>query len=94
MNGRETAIGLFLILFLASAGALVFGGGEEKPSLNTSLDASGDPLFQGEGHDHSNASQHVAGTDNIELLDFNSLSTPGNEEVSFATTPGGNRTYA
>lgn len=94
MNGREIAIGLFLILFLASAGALVFGGGEEKPSLNTSLDASGDPLFQGEGHDHSNASQHVAGTDNIELLDFNSLSTPGNAEVQVATTPDGNRTYA
>jgi len=62
-------------------------------SSPTPMDGAEDPLFQGEGHDHQNASQHQAGTSNIELLDFNPLTTPGNAEVQIATAPDG-RTYA
>ena len=60
----------------------------ENPTLR-----AGDPLVQGDGHDHSNASQHEFGTDNMELLDFNPLTTTGNAEVQVATTPDGD-TYA
>ena len=93
MNGKEIALGIFLLLFLASMTSLLLGEEEIVEEADTMLTSSGDPLFQYEGHDHSNASQHIAGTDNMELLDFNSLSTPGNAEVQVATTPDG-RTYA
>ena len=51
--------------------------------------SAGDPLFQGEGHDHMNASHHRVGTSNIEQLAFNPLTTPGNAEVSVARAPDG-----
>ncbi len=52
-----------------------------------------DPLIQDEGHDHRNASQHNFGTPNIELINFNPLTLPGNAEVQVADSPDGN-TYA
>jgi hypothetical protein len=52
-----------------------------------------DPLIQGDGHDHHNASQHNFSTDNIDYVDYNSLTTPGNAEVQVVTAPDG-RTYA
>ena len=93
MGGKEIALGLFVLLFASSAALLLLGDDTQPAAVNQTLISSGDPLFQGEGHDHKNASQHVAGTDNMELLDFNPLSTPGNAEVQVATTPDG-RTYA
>ena len=92
MGGKEIALGLFVLLFASSAALLLLGDDTQPAAVNQTLISSGDPLFQGEGHDHKNASQHVAGTDNMELLDFNPLSTPGNAEVQVATTPDG-RTY-
>jgi len=93
MGGKELLLGIFTILFLTSATMLVFGDDvqesiEENPTMK-----AGDPLIQEEGHDHKNASQHELGTDNMELLDFNPLTTPGNAEVQVATTPDG-ETYA
>ena len=93
MGGKEIALGLFVLLFASSAALLLLGDDPQPAAVHQTLISSGDPLFQGEGHDHKNASQHVAGTDNMELLDFNPLSTPGNAEVQVATTPDG-RTYA
>ena len=93
MNGKEIALGIFLLLFLASMTSLLLGDEEITEEGNALLTSSGDPLFQYEGHDHSNASQHIAGTDNMELLDYNALSTPGNAEIQVATTPD-NKTYA
>jgi len=66
---------------------------ETNVAQNSPVFDSEDPLFQHEGHDHSNASQHMVGTDNIEQLDFNPLTTNGNAEVQVATTPDG-ETYA
>ena len=76
MNGKEIALGIFLLLFLASMTSLLLGDEEITEEGNALLTSSGDPLFQYEGHDHSNASQHIAGTDNMELLDYNSLFRP------------------
>ena len=94
MRGKEIALAFFLVLLMVSSVMFVFSGEDETKSTseNFVLD-SDDPLFQHEGHDHSNASQHMVGTDNIEQLDFNPLTTNGNAEVQVATTPDG-ETYA
>ena len=42
--------------------------------------SGGDPLLQGEEHDHRNASQHNLSSGNVELLDFEPLTNPGNAE--------------
>ncbi|MBS72066.1 MAG: hypothetical protein CMO20_03815 [Thermoplasmata archaeon] len=52
-----------------------------------------DPLIQNEEHDHRNASQHNFGTPNIDFINFNPLTLPGNAEVQIADSPDGN-TYA
>ena len=90
MRGKEIALAFFLVLLMVSSVMFVFSGEDETKSTseNFVLD-SDDPLFQHEGHDHSNASQHMVGTDNIEQLDFNPLTTNGNAEVQVATTPNG-----
>jgi hypothetical protein len=77
MGGKELLLGIFTILFLTSATMLVFGDDVEKNIVENPIINAGDPLIQGEGHDHKNASQHELGTDNMELLDFNPLTTPG-----------------
>ena len=93
MGGRELLLGIFAILFLTSSAMLIFGDDVQQTSGNTLVFNAEDPLVQGEGHDHKNASQHQFGSDNMELLDFNPLTTPGNAEVQVATTPDG-QTYA
>ena len=70
MDGKIAALALFATLFLSSLTVLVLSGDDsssESPEQEPHFHA-GDPLFQGEDHDHMNASQHVAGTDNIEQL--------------------------
>ena len=84
MDGKVAALALFATLFLSSLTVLVLSGDDstsDSPEQEPHFHA-GDPLFQGEGHDHMNASQHVAGTDNIEQLAFNPLTTPGNALLS------------
>ena len=85
MGGKEILLGIFTLVFLTSATLLVFGDDIEGANDESPAIKAGDPLIQGEGHDHKNASQHQFGTDNMELLDFNSLTTPGNAEVQVAT---------
>ena len=94
MRGKEIALAFFLVLLMASSAMYVFSdSGETDTSSKSPVFDSEDPLFQHEGHDHSNASQHMVGTDNFEQLDFNPLTTNGNAEVQVATTPDG-ETYA
>ena len=94
MRGKEIALTFFLVLLMVSSAMYVFSGEETSENeINSVISDSEDPLFQHEGHDHSNASQHMVGTDNIEQLDFNPLTTNGNAEVQVATTPDG-ETYA
>mgnify|MGYP001157434071 FL=1 len=94
MRGKEIALTFFLVLLMVSSAMYVFSGKEAPDNeINSVIFDSEDPLFQHEGHDHSNASQHMVGTDNIEQLDFNPLTTNGNAEVQVATTPDG-ETYA
>ncbi len=93
MGAKETGLGIFTVVLLISATLLVIGPTKSTKNTIESGFETGDPLFQYEGHDHSNASQHVAGTDNMDLVDFNPLTTPGNAEVQVATTPDG-ETYA
>ena len=95
MDAKLVAIGIFAILFTSSIIVVILGE-EEVASESTEEEPhfhAGDPLFQGEGHDHMNASQHVAGTDNIEQLSFNPLTSPGNAEISVARSPDG-RVYS
>ena len=94
MGAKETGLGIFIVVLLCSATLLVIGPSESKDTSEAPAISTEDPLYQYEGHDHSNASQHIAGTDNMELMDFNPLSTPGNAEIQVATTPDGERTYA
>ena len=94
MRGKEIALSFFLVLLMISSALYIFSGNEEPTtSKNSIVFDSEDPLFQHEGHDHSNASQHMVGTDNFEQLDFNPLTTNGNAEVQVASTPDG-ETYA
>ena len=95
MRSKEIALAFFLVLLMASSVMYVFSGDDssETTATNSVIYDNEDPLFQHEGHDHSNASQHMVGTDNIEQLDFNPLTTNGNAEVQVATTPDG-ETYA
>ena len=80
----------FLVMLFVSSTVYVFSDNSSKDSDEKTITFDdNDPLYQYEGHDHTNASQHEAGTDNMELLDFNPLSTPGNAEVQVATTPDG-----
>ncbi|MGY8728963.1 MAG: hypothetical protein ACKVKS_07040, partial [Candidatus Poseidoniales archaeon] len=94
MGAKEVGLGIFIVALLGSATLLTFGLSSSPAEEAITIQNSVDPLFQGEGHDHSNASQHVAGTDNMELLDYNSLTTTGNAEIQVATTPDGENTYA
>jgi len=94
MRTKEMLLSAFLVILFVSSTVYVFSDNSPKESDKKTISFDeNDPLFQYEGHDHSNASQHEAGTDNMELLDYNSLSTPGNAEVQVATTPDG-ETYA
>ena len=52
-----------------------------------------DPLFQGDEHDHRETTQHNMSSSNIEYMDFNALTTPGNAEVQVMPAPDG-RVYA
>ncbi|HJL97301.1 MAG TPA: hypothetical protein QF401_04045, partial [Candidatus Poseidoniaceae archaeon] len=81
MGAKEVGLGIFIVILLGSASILTFGLSASNEEDTYFFEESDDPLFQGEGHDHSNASQHIAGTDNMELLDFNSLTTTGNAEI-------------
>ena len=91
MNSQGVALGIFVVLFASSVTVLLIAEeGEEAVTKESQPHIhAGDPLFQGEGHDHMNASQHTAGTDNIEQLAFNPLTSPGNAEVSVARSPDG-----
>ena len=91
MDSTKVALGIFAILFTSSLVVLVIDEGEVESTVKQVNPHShlGDPLFQGEGHDHMNASQHTLGTDNIEQLAFNPLTSPGNAEVSVARSPDG-----
>ena len=72
MDTRVVALAIFGILFASSITVLLVGVGDEAETTEPAFTfAAGDPLFQGDGHDHSNASQHEAGTDNIEQVAFN-----------------------
>ena len=94
MRGKEIALSFFLVLLMISSALYIFSGSDESTTGPKSIVFdSEDPLFQHEGHDHSNASQHMVGTDNFEQLDFNPLTTNGNAEVQVASTPDG-ETYA
>ena len=94
MGAKEVGLGIFIVILLGSASMLTFGLSSSTDEEVIMIQNLEDPLFQGEGHDHSNASQHIAGTDNMELLDYNSLTTTGNAEIQVATTPDGMETYA
>ena len=94
MRTKEALLAAFLVVLFISSTVYVFSDSNttSESDSNITFDEI-DPLFQYEGHDHKNASQHAFGTANMELLDFDPLTTPGNAEVQVATTPDG-ETYA
>lgn len=90
------AIAVVVLLLLGGGllgGVALFGLGGEDGGSQDEENALFDPLLQGDGHDHHNATEHNFSTDNIEYVDYNSLTTPGNAEVQVVTSPDG-RTYA
>jgi len=91
MDGKISALALFAVIFASSMAVIVFSEEETTSESNKTetIFQAGDPLFQGEGHDHMNASQHRVGSENIEQLAFNPLTSPGNAEVSVARSPDG-----
>ena len=77
MDSKAVALGIFAVLFTSSLVVVILGE-EEAEAATKQVNPhfhTGDPLFQGEGHDHMNASQHTLGTDNIEQLAFNPLTS-------------------
>ena len=71
MGGKELLLAIFTVLFLTSALVLVLGDDIQSSVQEQVTFQADDPLIQGGDHDHSNASQHMFSTDNMELLDFN-----------------------
>jgi len=94
LQNKEILVFLFSILVVISVitSSIFFLGGEEINENTNSLFIDGDPLLQGEEHDHRNASQHNLSSGNVELLDFEPLTNPGNAEIQVATAPDG-KTY-
>ena len=66
MGAKEVGLGIFIVVLLGSATILTFGISSSVDEEAILIQNFEDPLFQGEGHDHSTASQHIAGTDNLE----------------------------
>lgn len=95
MDQRRIAASIMLVLALLSGiiWAVLVPNESQGTAQNHLLAEAGDPLIQEEGHDHKNASAHNFSTENLELLDFNPLTSPGNAEVTIATSPDG-RVYA
>ena len=95
MDQRQIAASIMLVLALLSGifWAVLVPNQPKSIEENHLLFDAGDPLIQEEGHDHKNASAHNFSTENLDLLDFNPLTTPGNAEVTIATSPDG-RVYA
>ena len=93
----ETTKGLIIagLLFLASASLGIVA----MMDMSSDMDAeeekllTQDPLVQGEEHDHRDPTLHNMSSPNIEYVDFNPLTTPGNAEVQVMTAPDG-RVYA
>ena len=70
MRTKEVLLSAFLVTLFVSSTVYVFSGSDsEKETESTISFNDNDPLYQYEGHDHSNASQHEAGTANMEFLD-------------------------
>ena len=83
----------FLVVISVISTSIFFLSNNETNEVNINpIFSGGDPLLQGEGHDHRNASQHNLSSGNVELLDFEPLTNPGNAEIQVATAPDG-RTY-
>ena len=92
-----TAKGLIIagLLFVASASLGIVAMMDMTGDVDDSDSKSwtDDPLFQGDEHDHRETTQHNMSSSNIEYMDFNALTTPGNAEVQVMPAPDG-RVYA
>ena len=93
MQDKEIALVLLLLLSAVSTGAYFLLDGDSKESIDNSIDLGEDPLIQGEGHDHMDASMHNMSSGNIKQIEYNPLTNGGNAEVTVADSPDG-RTYA
>ena len=94
MEARVVLLAVLVATSVTAAVGFVILQGNDATDLNKwNSGEMGDPLIQAEGHDHMDPSEHNFSTDNIELLDFNPLSNPGNAEIQVADSPDG-RTYA
>ena len=61
----------FLVVISVISTSIFFLSNDDVNETNINpIFSGGDPLLQGEGHDHRNASQHNLSSGNIELLDF------------------------
>ena len=92
-TGKALIIAGLLFLGSASLGVVAFmdmGSEVDDENENSWTD---DPLFQDEEHDHRETTQHNMSSSNIEYMDFNALTTPGNAEVQVMPAPDG-RVYA
>lgn len=92
MGSREVLFTGLVVVFLTSTTLFILQLDDDEVE-NSQVDfyaAGNSPILMGDGHDHRNASDHQHGTDNIEYLSFNPLTTSGNAEVQVARSPDGN----
>ena len=68
MQTNEMALVALIAISLISATAYLLSPEDNQDSSDIILSISEDPLIQGEGHDHMNASMHNMSSGNICLL--------------------------
>ena len=93
MQTNEMALVALIAISLISVTAYLLSPEDNQDSSDMILSVSEDPLIQGEGHDHMNASMHNMSSGNIKQISYNPLTNGGNAEVTVADSPDG-RTYA
>ena len=92
-TGKALIIAGLLFLGSASLGIAAMMDFSGSVDAEDEKSLAQDPLVQGDEHDHRDPTLHNMSSSNIEYVDFNSLTTPGNAEVQVMTAPDG-RVYA
>ena len=92
-TGKALIIAGLLFLGSASLGIVAFMDMSSGVDDENEKSLTQDPLVQGDEHDHRDPTLHNMSSSNIEYVDFNSLTTPGNAEVQVMSAPDG-RVYA
>ena len=76
---NELAVFALIAVSMVSLLLYSFGDGTNNNNSNNVFETEwGDPILQGDGHDHRSASDHNFSTGNMQLIGYNELTKPGN----------------